>query len=391
MKNFVYEIPTRVYFGPDCLENLGAEIKRLGTKLLFVYDGDYIKANGVYDAVINAGKEYGFDIVEFTKVKPNPRHTDVQEGVNLCKKEGCDVILAVGGGSTIDSSKVISSCAVLPDVPVWDVVIGKIPTQGALPLLTISTISATGSEMNRGAVISNLETNDKQSLRRVTHRPKVSFLNPNIPMTVPKFQTACGSVDIMCHTIENYFCDDDCLYMLDTVMEGIIRTVYKYAPIAYNEPKNYEARANLMWASPWAINELIMGDKGNTWTIHPIEHEISAYYDITHGLGLAILMPRWLRHIIDEKSLPRFRQLGIYAFDLDRNLPDREMAEKVIETIEEFSYKTLGLTSNFTDLGIDDKNFEEIAGKLATDNGYFSSGYRKLSKDELVQILKECL
>ena len=389
-KEFVYDIETKVYFGPENMHHLGEEIKKYGTKLFFIYRGENIKRMGIYDLILNASKEYGFEVVEFTKVQPNPRHTDVQEGIDLCRKEKCDVILAVGGGSTIDSAKVIAS-GVYIDAPVWDVILGKYPVEKSLPIIAVSTMAATGSEMNMGGVISNLDTKDKRSLRRPSQKPKVTFLNPEYTYSVPKFQTACGSVDILCHTLETYFSSDNCMYLLDAMMEGLIRTVIKYAPIAYNDPTNYEARANLQWASPWAINDFFRYDKEFNWTIHPIEHEISAYYDITHGLGLAIIMPRYLRHIIDEKSLIRFKSLGIHAFDIDPGLSDEEIAEKTIEKIEEFCYQKLELESHFSNLGIDGSDFEEIAKKLANDNGYLTGGYRNLPKDDIMEILKECL
>lgn len=389
-KEFIYDIGTKVYFGPLTTAQLGKEIKKYGNKLFFIYQGDVIKNLGIYDLVMNTGKEYGFEIIEFSKIQPNPRHTDIQEGIDLCREEQCDVILVAGGGSAIDSAKAIAT-GTLINAPIWDIVLDKYPVSDSLPLLTISTVSATGSEMNMGAIISNLQTKDKLGLRKPSQRPKVTFLNPEYTFTVPKFQTACGSVDILCHTLETYFSSDNCMYMLDTFLEGLVQTVIKYAPIAYHDPNNYEARANLMWAAPWAINDFLRYDKENNWTMHPIEHEISAYTDITHGLGLAIIMPRYLHHIIDTKSLKRFRNLGIHAFGLSSELDDTTLAEKTIEKIEIFCYQQLQLTSHFATLGIDGSDFDEIANKLASDNGYFTTGYRKLSKQEILQILNECL
>lgn len=389
-KEFTYDIPTKVYFGSENLCHLGEEIRKYGTKLFFIYQGEHIKTMGIYDQVMEEGKKHCFDVVVFDRVQANPRHSDVQAGIDLCRKEGCDVILAAGGGSAIDSAKVISS-GVLIDAPVWDVVLGKYPVEKSLPLLTISTVSATGSEMNMGGVISNLETKDKQSLRRPCQRPKVTFLNPEFTYSVPKFQSACGSVDILCHTLETYFSSDHCMMLLDTFMEGLVRCVMHYAPIVYHQPDHYEARANLMWAAPWAINDFLRYDKECNWTMHPIEHEISAYYDITHGLGLAVIMPRYLRHIIDEKSLVRFRQLGIHAFGLSEKLSSEEIAEQVILKIEDFCYRQLELTSCFSKLGIDGSEFEEIAEKLASDGGCLKGGYRTLSKQEILEILNNCL
>lgn len=390
MEQFVYDIPTKVYFGKDKLDYLGETLLNYGKNVFVIYDGDYIKKNGIYNLIEKEKIKHGLKITEFTKVFPNPRHTDVQDGVSLCREKRCEVILAIGGGSVIDSAKAIASCYFY-DVPVWDVVTGKIKVNKSLPIVTISTISATGSEMNMGAVITNLETHDKQGMRVPTQKPKATFLNPEFTYTVNKFQTACGVVDMLCHTIETYFSDDDPMYFLDTVMEGLVRTILKYGPIAYNDPTNYEARANLMWVSPWAINDFIRYDKSKQWTMHPLEHELSAFYDITHGLGLAIIMPRYLRFIQDERSLLRFKQLGIHGFGIDKNLGLKESAELVVSMIEHLCYQELGLDDNLSVLNITDEHFNDMADKLAKDGGYFTAGYRRLSKNDIVSILNECL
>lgn len=391
MKSFVYDIGTKVYFGPEGIDFLGKEITNYGKKVFMIYTSkNVVNRIGIRDIVIAESKKYGFEEVEFSKVTPNPRHSDVQEGIDICKKEKCDVILAIGGGSTMDSAKAIASGYYI-DAPIWDVVKGKYQVDKSLPIITIPTIAATGSEMNIGAVISNIETNEKLSLRKPTQRPKVSFLNPEYTMSVNKYQTACGIVDILCHTIETYFTQDDCMFMLDTFMEGLIQTVMKYGEIAYEDPTNYEARANLMWAASWAINDFIRNDKDNTWTMHPIEHEISAFYDITHGLGLAIIMPRYLKFIIDEKSLPRFRRLAVNGLGLDSKLTDMKLAELAIEKLEDFMYNTLQLQSNLSQLKINNEHFYTMAKRLATNDGYFTSGYRKMSINDIVAILTNCL
>ena len=391
MNSFVYNISTKVYFGPEEMIHLGEEIKNYGNKVLIIYSSQrLIEKIGISDFIKEESKKYGFEVVEFSGIKPNPRHTDVQNAIDLCREKKCDVILAIGGGSTMDSAKAVASGFYI-DAPIWDVVKGKYSVKKSLPIITIPTIAATGSEMNIGAVISNIETSEKISLRYSTQRPKVSFLNPEYTMSVNQYQTACGSVDILCHVMETYFTQDDCMFMLDTFMEGLIQTVIKYGPIAYNEPNNYEARANLMWAASWAINDFIRYDKSKGWTMHPIEHEVSAFYDITHGLGLAIIMPRYLRSIVDEKSMPRFRRLAVNALGLDKSLPDNELAELAIETIENYMYKTLHLQSNFIELGINDEHFETMAKRLATNDGYFTSGYRDLSVQDIVNLLNNCL
>lgn len=390
MKPFIYDISTKVYFGPEEMVHLGEELNNYGKNILFVYPGDYIKSTGLYDLITKAKDEYGLKIVEFKDIKPNPRHTDCEKGIQLCKDNNVEAILVAGGGSAIDSAKAIAAGA-CTDVKLWDLVLGKAKVEKALPIIAISTISATGSEMDSGAVITNEETVDKKVLSNMALLPKVTFLNPEYTFSVPQYQTACGAVDIIAHVLEVYFSPTHDLYMLDTVSEGLVRTVFKFGPIAFDDPTNYEARANLMWAAPWAINHFIEYDKSHGWSMHPLEHELSAYYDITHGLGLAIVMPRWLRHVKDKESLPKFRNLGVYAMDIDPKLSDEEIADEVIRKIEDLCYNKFKLASNLTELGIDDSKFEEMANKLTKNGESYHSGFRKLYKEDVMSIYKACL
>lgn len=233
----------------------------------------------------------------------------------------------------------------------------------ALPILDNSTLSATGSDMDAGGVISNPDTQDKVGFSIPSLlQPKVSFLDPTLTYSVSKYQTACGSADILSHIIESYFVPQDgSMYMLDTVKEGLMKTVIKYAPIALAEPDNYDARANLQWAASWAINGFTSALQNCAWNCHPMEHELSAIYDITHGLGLAILTPRWMKYILDKCTVERFYQYGLHVFGLDATLAKMEVAEKSIELTERFLYQTLGLKSTFTEIGIDDARFSVMA------------------------------
>ncbi len=243
--------------------------------------------------------------------------------------------------------------------------------------------------MNTCGVISNLETKDKRVRCADALLPKVSFLDPTLTYTVDKYQTACGAVDIMCHIMEVYFDMEKDMYMLDCFMEGMLKTVIKYAPIAIKEPNNYEARANLMWASSWAINSFINGGKNKDWTCHPIEHEISAIYDITHGLGLALILPRWLEYCLDETNVHKYYEFGINVFDIDKNLDQMEVAKKSIKMLSTFFFITLGLDDTFTKVGIKEEDFDIMAEK-ACDGGCIR-GFKKLSKNDIVEILKMCL
>jgi butanol dehydrogenase len=388
MNNFIYDIPTKVYFGENQLSHLGEELKRFGKRVLLVYGGGSIKKIRLYDQIMKELKDTDLEVFECGGIEPNPRHTSCNKGAAICKEEKIDVLLAVGGGSVIDATKVIGAAAFY-EGDSWDLVTRKAPITNVLPIVSILTLSATGSEMDAGGVITNLETNDKIGIGHPLMQPKVSFLDPSYTYSVNAYQTACGSVDIMSHIIEVYFNLDQDLYMLDTVMEGLMKTVIKYAPVALKEPTNYEARANLMWASSWAINGFIRGGKRQAWSCHPIEHELSAYYDITHGLGLAILTPRWLEYTLDETTISKFYQFGCNVFDLDKNLEPMVVAKKSIELLADFFFNQLGLTSQLRDLNIDNSKFEIMAKKVAKDAEL--KGFKSLNKEDIINILNMCL
>ena len=293
MNSFVYDIPVKVYFGENQLCHLGAELSRYGKRVLLTYGGGSIKKIGLYDAVMDEMKKAGLEVFELSGIEPNPRIDSVRRGAQICKDEKIDVLLAAGGGSTIDATKWMAAGACV-DFDPWEFFSRWAPVEKALPIVTVLTLSATGSEMDAGGVISNPETKDKIGRMASPLLPKVSFLDPSNTYTVSSYQTACGAADMMSHIIEVYFNMNQDLFMLDCFMEGMMKTIVRYTPIAMKDPTNYEARANLMWTSSWAINGFVNGGKQQAWSCHPMEHELSAIYDITHGLGLAILTPRWL-------------------------------------------------------------------------------------------------
>ncbi|QLY81279.1 iron-containing alcohol dehydrogenase [Clostridium intestinale] len=388
MNNFVYDIPVKVYFGENQLGNLGEELKKYGKRVLLTYGGGSIKKIGLYNKVIAEIKNAGLEIFELSGIEPNPRITSVNKGAEICKNEKIDVLLAVGGGSTIDATKFIGAGAFY-DGDVWDIITRKVPVTNCLPIVTVLTLSATGSEMDAGGVISNLDTKDKIGYMHPMLLPKVSFLDPTNTYTVSPYQTACGSADIMSHIIEVYFNMNQDLYMLDSIAEALMKTVIKYTPIAMKEPENYEARANLMWASSWAINGFINGGKRQAWSCHPIEHELSAYYDITHGLGLAILTPRWMGYTLDETTVSKFYQFGCNVFEIDKNMEPMAVAKKSIEMLSDFLFKTLGLKSTFTEIGIDDTNFSIMAKKAI--NGGLKYAFKPLNAQDVENIFRMCL
>lgn len=388
MNSFVYDIPTKVYFGENQLGHLGEELSKYGKKVLMTYGGGSIKKSGLYDKVVAEIKKAGLELFELSGIEPNPRVSSVNAGAKICKEEGIDVLLAVGGGSVIDCTKYIGAAAFY-DGDAWDILEQKTDVTKCLPVLDILTLAATGSEMDCGGVISNPETKDKIGLMFPVMQPKVSFLDPTLTYTVSQYQTACGSSDMLSHIIEVYFNMNKDLYMLDTVMEGLMKTIIRYTPIAMKEPDNYEARANLMWASSWAINGFVNGGKQQAWSCHPIEHEVSAIYDITHGLGLAILTPRWMEYCLDATTVSKYYQFGCNVFGLDPKMEPMEVAKKSIELLSDFLYNTLGLKSTFTELGIDDKNFEIMAEK-SVEIGGLKYAFKPLTKEDVIKIFEMC-
>lgn len=388
IKDFVYNVPTKVYFGRDQLENLSNELLKYGRNVLLTYGSGSIKKNGLYTKLMEILNKENFNITELSGIKPNPRIESVREGVRLCRENKIDVILAVGGGSTIDCSKFIAAGYYSEDDP-WKLVTGENEITNALPLISVLTLAATGSEMDAGGVISNLETNEKIGNGSVYQRPKVSFEDPTLTFSVNKYQTACGAVDMFSHIIEVYFNNDDQLDIIDGFCESMMKSIIKNAPIAMENPKDYNARANLMWISSWAINGFIGNRSNQSWSCHPIEHELSAFYDITHGLGLAILTPRWLEYCLDENTVDKYYNFGVNVFDIDKNKDKFEVSNEAIERLKEFFFETLGLDSKLSDIGIDDKNFEKMANK-ACKNKYIN-GFKKLYPADVKEILDRCL
>lgn len=388
MNSFVYDIPVKVYFGKNQLSHLGEELSKYGKRVLLTYGGGSIKKIGLYDKVLTEIKNAGLEVFELSGIEPNPRIDSVRKGAEICKNEKIDVLLAVGGGSTLDATKWMAAGACV-DFDAWDFFNEKwAPVEKALPVVTILTLSATGSEMDAGGVISNPETKDKIGRIAAPLLPKVSFLDPTNTYTVSPYQTACGSADMMSHIIEVYFNMNQDLYMLDCFMEGLMKTIIKYTPVAMKEPDNYEARANLMWASSWAINGFINGGKQQAWSCHPMEHELSAIYDITHGLGLAILTPRWMEYCLDENTVSKYVQFGVNVFGIDASLEPMAIAKQSIEELSVFFFDTLGLKRTFTEVGIKAEDFP-IMAKKACGNGILP-GFKPLGQKDIEKIFEMC-
>ena len=385
INDFIFENPTKIYFGKEQLHNLPNEIKKYGTRVMLTYGGGSIKRIGLFDKVKNILEANGIAVFEFGGIEPNPKHTTVNMGIKFAHENNIEVLLAVGGGSTIDATKAMAT-GFYYEGDVRDLVCHKTEVVNALPILTILTLAATGSEMDCGGVISNMETNEKLGLVHPILQPKASFLNPENTFTVSAYQTASGSADIIAHILDIcYFAKSEKMEMLDMVMESVLKTVVKYGPITIKEPDNYNARANLMWAASWALNGFLIAGRSQAPTNHMIEHELSAFYDITHGHGLAILMPRWLEYILDETTEADIKKFGVNVFGLDKN----SSAKDAIEAFKKYLFVDLGLKRTLTDLNIDKTHFKEMAHHCCF--GEVMHGYRDLTPSDIEKILEMCL
>ena len=349
MRNFHYSIPTEIYFGKGQISKLSEAVKKYGNKVLMVYGGGSIKKMGLYDKVLALLKDADIEVVELGGVDPNPRVTSVEEGAKLCRENNIEVILAVGGGSTIDCAKAIGAACYYDGEP-WDIVANTSKITKVLPVISVLTLSATGSEMDPFAVISNMDTNEKLGMANEGMRPKASILDPEYTYSVPKNQTAAGTADIMSHIFEEYFSAERNAYVQDRMAEALLKTCIKYGDIAVKDPNNYEARANLMWASSLAINGILDCGKNNAWSVHPMEHELSAFYDITHGVGLAILTPHWMRYVLNEDNVDKFVEYGVNVWDIDKNLDRYDIANKAIDMTKKFFTENLEIPETLREL-----------------------------------------
>ena len=384
MKNFEFCVPTDVLFGRDQEKHLPQKLADFGKKILMIYGGGSIKRNGLYDKLMQTLKD--FEVFELGGVEPDPRISTVNKGVAICKREGIDMILAVGGGSTIDCSKAIAASAYY-DGDAWDLVTGEAPITDALPIAVVLTIAATGSEMDCAAVLSNAETEEKLLMGHPVLLPRVSVLNPENTFTVPAYQTAAGSADMMSHILESYF-DQEEAFVPDAISEGLLRAVIKYTPVALAEPDNYEARAQLMWTSSLALNGLVTTGKNFMWSCHYIEHELSAHYDITHGAGLAMLTPQWMRYVLSEATVDKFYTYAVNVWDVAPGEDKFAVANAGIDATEAF-FRSIGLPMSLAEFNIDDSRFAEMAAK-AVEVGNLYEAYVSLKEEDVVEILKMC-
>lgn len=387
MQNFDYMTPTRLIFGRDAIAKLPEVMTQFGKKILLTYGGGSIKKIGLYQKVLEMLK--GYDIVELPGIQPNPKYDpSVLDGVRLCKEHNVDVILSVGGGSVLDCSKAIAAGAKYDGDP-WDLISYKVKAKAALPIVDILTLAATGSEYDCGGVISRTETNDKIGYIDPLLFPVVSILDPVYTFTVSKKQTAAGIADAMNHTIEQYFVEDSTL-LNDGFCESMLRSLMTNGRKCLENPEDYTARAEMMLACTYGCNGILaLGNSYSGWPCHGIEHALSAYYDITHGEGLAIITPRWMRHILSERTMDRFVKYGINVFGIDPTLPKQEIAGKAIDATYEF-FESINIPMRLREVGIDESRIDEMAHHIAVNEG-LDKAYAPLTEQDIKEILLESL
>ncbi|MBM7648477.1 alcohol dehydrogenase YqhD (iron-dependent ADH family) [Bacillus ectoiniformans] len=387
MNTFVYYNPVKWIFGKDTLESLKGELSSYGKKVLLVYGGGSVKKSGLYDQVFDQLNQAGAEVFELAGVEPNPRLSTVKRGVEICKQEEINFILAVGGGSVIDCTKAVAAGAKY-DGDVWDLITKKAPVESALPFGTVLTLAATGSEMNSGSVITNWETQEKLGWGSPLVFPKFSICDPSYTTTVPRDHTVYGMVDMMTHILEQYFHNTDQTPLQDRMCESTLLTVMETAPKLLEDLESYEHRETIMYAGTIALNGMLqMGYRGD-WASHNIEHAVSAVYDIPHAGGLAILYPNWMKHNIDVNP-KRFKQLAVRVFGIEaEGKSDKEVGLEGIEALRKF-WSSLGAPERLADYQIDDSRLSDIADKTLF-NGEFGN-FNKLNKEDVMSILTASL
>ena len=387
MNNFVYETPTKVYFGKDEELKTGSIIKAFNpNKVLIHYGKGSVVKSGLLDRVKKSLDDEGISYVELGGVKPNPELSLVRTGIELCLKEGVDFVLAVGGGSVLDSAKDIANGAANPDIDVWDFSLGKATPVKTLNKGAILTISAAGSEMSNSCVISNTETRDKRGYGCTANRMNFAIENPELTYSVSAYQTACGAVDIAMHTIERYFCPGEDTYLTDAIAEAVIKSVMKAGVDCINNPKDYVARANMMWASSLAHNGLTQCGRAFQLTVHQLEHEVSGMYpDVAHGAGLAALWCSFARYVYSA-NIERWLQYAHNVWNLDIDFEHPEVTINKAIDLQEAYYKSIGMPTSLKELNVKKEDLEELAFKCSRGKTRKLIGYKELGYDEILDI-----
>ena len=391
MNNYTFYNPTKLYFGPNQLEeHLGEVVKSYGSRALFIYGGGSIKTNGVYDRVIKALTGAGVAVVEFQGVEPNPQYTTVNLAADVCKAHDCDVVLAVGGGSVIDAAKVVTQ-ARFYDGDCWDLVTQSASVEQGLPLVAIPTMASAGSENDAWAVISNADTNQKLDPWGETFQPVAAFVDPTITYTVSSYQTAVGAADILSHITDiRYFIKEHKISFIDEWMEAMCRNVIRCAPIALSDPANEEARETLSLASYMITGGIVDQGGSSDMPLHLTEYGIAAFYEIPHGHGIAILMPRWMQYILSEETAPAFYRFGVSCMSIDPNMDTMAGAQATIDALSDWLYNKLGLESHLAAFGVEESKLRAMAEK-ALRGKQIVHGLTDLTLEDVENIFKMCM
>lgn len=390
MLNFDYYAPTRIIFGRGTQKEIGALLMPYAKKILLHYGGGSIKKSGLYDEVIASLKANGVDFVELGHVKPNPRLSLVHEGIELCKKENIDFILAVGGGSAIDSAKAIAM-GVYYDGNVWDIYEKRKPIDKALPVATILTIPAAGSESSSNTVITNEEKKMKLGCGSPKLRPLFSIMNPELFFTLPANQIANGVADMMSHVFERYFTNTTHTDLTDGFCETTLKTIMKNALIVIKDPKNYDAWAEIGFAGTIAHNGLVGMGREQDWACHAMEHELSAIYDVAHGAGLAVVTPAWMQYVYKD-NINMFLEFAVNVMGVEGSYRDPEaIILEGIDRLRDF-FNKMGLPATLSQLGIGENQLELMAKKATRvaygDEEYAIGGLKKLNWQDVLAIYK---
>jgi len=386
MDNFQFYSPTEFIFGKETEAQAGEMVKKYGGKKVLLHYGGKSAANsGLLDKVKESLEDSKIEYVELGGVKPNPRDTLIYRGIDICRKEGVDFILSVGGGSCIDSAKAIA-LGVTYDGDFWDFYGSGKVVQKALPIGTILTIAAAGSEGSGASVVTKEDGWLKRDVSSDLLRPKFSILNPELTCSLPPYQTACGATDIMAHVFERYFTNTKEVEITDRLCEAVLMTMIKETPRVIADPGNYEARANIMWAGTVAHNDIVGVGRSQDWNSHAIEHELSALYDVAHGAGLAVIMPAWMEFVY-KHDIMRFAQAAVRIWGCEMNFINPELtALEGIQCFRSFlSY--IGMPINFEELGAREEDIPKLVEKMGIGNGR-TGGFVQLSSNDIIEIYR---
>lgn len=389
MQNFEFQCATKMIFGKDTELRVGEELKKNGaTRVLFVYGGSSIKRSGLYDRVVKSLEEAGLWFAELPGVVPNPRVSLVRKGIEICRQEKIDFLLAVGGGSVIDTCKSMSF-GVYYDGDVWDLICGKVrPGDKRIPVADILTLPAAGSEESDSCIVSDETIPMKTGFGHPLMRPVFSIMNPELTYTLPPYQTACGCMDMMSHAMERYFSPTPDVEMTDRVTEAILQTVIHNLPIALAKPDDYAARSEIMLCGTWAQNDMTGCGRAQDWFNHGLEHQISGFYDIAHGAGLAISTPAWMEYLCEKEAcLPKLTQYAVRVWNVSMNFENpKDTALEGVRRLRDL-IRRAGLPLTLSEAGIGDEKFEEIAD-LMTDNGAHTCGsFYPMSREDILALL----